>query len=149
MKKTIIILFAFLLLIPNYLTSSENEEDAITGFWHTKNKKSKVKVYKKNGKFYGRIVSLKIPNYEDGTSKIDKHNPDEDKINKPLIGLLILRDFVYDEDNEWDDGEIYNPEDGKTYSCVMRLSEDGKTLDVRGYWGISLFGKTTVWKRAE
>ena len=149
MKKTIIILFAFLLLIPNYAISKENEEDAIIGFWHTKNEKSKVKVYKKNGKFYGRIVWLKIPNYEDGTAKIDKHNPDESKTKKPLIGLLILRDFVYDEDNEWDDGEIYNPEDGKTYSCVMTLSEDGNTLDVRGYIGLSLFGKTTVWKRTK
>ena len=63
------------------------------------------------------------------------------------MGLVILRDFVYDEEYVWEDGEIYNPKDGKTYSCKMELSKDKNTLEVRGYVGISLFGKTNTWTR--
>jgi uncharacterized protein (DUF2147 family) len=57
----------------------------------------------------------------------------------------MLKDFTYD-DGEWTDGHIYNPSDGKEYKAYMKL-KDHKTLTVRGYVGISLFGKTDTWTR--
>jgi len=149
MKRFLLILLSAALIMPVFLNSSDKDEDSILGLWFTEGNKSKVDVYKKNGKFYGKIIWLKNPNDEEGNPKKDKKNPDKKKQDRGINGLLILRDFVYDGDKEWDDGEIYNPEDGETYSCVINMSDDGKTLDVRGYVGISLFGKTTVWKRVE
>ena len=74
------------------------------------------------------------------------NNSDPKHQKQPLLGLIMLRNFVYDEDQVWNDGEIYDPKNGKTYSCKMTL-KDWNTLDVRGYIGISLFGRTDTWKR--
>jgi len=65
-----------------------------------------------------------------------------------LLGLQILKNFVYDaQDKEWEDGTIYDPKNGKTYSCIMTLS--GNNLNVRGYVGISMLGRTGVWTKVQ
>ena len=96
-----------------------------------------------------KIIWLKTPNDEKGKPKVDKENPDENLRNRPILGLEILTDFVYDEDYTWEDGDIYDPKSGNSYSCKMYLSKDYKTLEVRGYIGISLFGRTETWKRVD
>jgi uncharacterized protein (DUF2147 family) len=149
MKKIIILSLAVILGFILQSFADTKEADRILGNWFTENNKSKIEIYKKDGKYFGKIVWLKVPNNEEGKPKVDKHNPNTEERTKPLLGLNLLKGFVYDEDDVWNDGYIYNPEDGKTYTCKMTLEEDGKTLNVRGYVGISLFGKTTVWKRVE
>jgi len=74
------------------------------------------------------------------------NNPDEAKRKTPLKGLVNMRDFKYAGDGKWDDGKIYDPKNGSDYSCEMTLT-DANTLEVRGYIGVSLFGRTDVWKR--
>ena len=64
--------------------------------------------------------------------------------NQPLVDLVILKGFEADG-NTYDDGTIYDPQNGKTYDC--KITYKGKTLAIRGYIGISLFGRTTVWER--
>jgi len=64
------------------------------------------------------------------------------------MGLPILRNFVKTGDDKYDDGEIYDPKNGKTYSCTITYRND-KELGVRGYIGISLLGRTTTLTRAE
>ena len=123
------------------------DSDKILGVWLVEDKDAKVEIYKKNNKFYGKIIWLKEPK-ENGKPKLDKNNPNEKLQTRPLIGLLILKDFVYTDDLEWEDGEIYDPGNGKTYGCNMEL-EDYNTLEVRGYIGISLFGRTDVWTRTK
>ncbi len=124
------------------LFSQTVSADAILGTWLTANDKAKVQIYKENNKYYGKIVWLKNPKYDDGTTKVDKNNPDKSKRTNPLIGLNLLKDFVFDKD-VWEDGTIYDPENGKTYSCNIKY-RDGK-LDLRGYIGISLIGRTQTW----
>jgi len=124
------------------------EGDAVIGIWLTQDKDSKIKIYKKGNKYYGKIVWLKEPNRR-GKPKVDDKNPDSKKQDRAIMGLVILKRFVYDDDYEWEDGEIYDPKSGKTYSCNMELSKDKKTLEVRGYIGISLFGRTAVWTRSK
>lgn len=118
--------------------------DIIIGTWLTASGKAKVQIYKENSKYYGKIVWLKTPNYEDGTPKVDKHNPDAAKQKVPLMGLNMLKGFEFDED-EWENGTIYDPENGKTYSCYIKY-RDGM-LDLRGYIGLSLIGRTQTWFR--
>jgi uncharacterized protein (DUF2147 family) len=116
--------------------------DLILGTWLTASGKAKVQIYKEGNKYNGKIVWLKDPNDEKGKPKVDKNNSEPAKRTVPLLGLNLLKDFVFDED-EWEDGTIYDPENGKTYSCTIKY-RDGK-LDLRGYIGISLIGRTQTW----
>ena len=118
------------------------------GVWFTEGQKSKVEIYDCDGKLCGRIIWLKEPLDDKGKEKLDIHNPDQAQRGRKIVGLDLLHGFVaspYDE-HEWEDGEIYDPENGKLYSCTLTLEDDG-SLDVRGYIGIPLFGRTQVWTR--
>jgi uncharacterized protein (DUF2147 family) len=122
--------------------------DDIIGVWLITGKQpAKIQVYKSAGKYYGKITWLKFPS-ENGKPKIDNNNPAKSKRNQPIIGLLILKGFEFDGDDEWGDGDIYDPESGTTYNCYLSL-KDKNTLRVRGYVGISLFGRTELWKRTD
>ncbi len=121
--------------------------DSITGDWYSDKKESVIRIEKRDGKYYGKLVWLQEPNVN-GQPKKDDHNPDEKLRSQTILGLTIIRDLEYDEDNEWEDGAIYDPRSGKTYSCEATL-EDMNTLHLRGYLGISLIGKTTVWTRKQ
>lgn len=114
--------------------------DAILGVWSNGTNKGHLQLYKQNGKYYGKIIWLKQPYDEAGKPKVDKNNPDNHFRGQHLLGLVMLKDFRY-EDGEWTDGKIYNPDDGKEYQCNMKL-KDPATLSIRGYIGFSLFGKT-------
>ena len=114
--------------------------DDILGVWANSSNKAHIHIYKESGKYYGKIVWLKNPNDASGKPKIDKKNPDENARDKRIIGLVVLRDFKFDDD-EWKSGRIYNPEDGKVYKSFIKL-HDKKHLSVRGYIGFSLLGKT-------
>lgn len=130
-----------------------DDGDAIVGQWLTADGKARVEITKQNGLFDGRIVWLKEPNYpaDDkqgmaGQPKVDRENPDTALKTRPIIGLPLIQGFKYAGDNVWTDGHIYDPESGKLYSCKMTLMMDG-SLKVRGYVGISLFGRTEIWTR--
>jgi uncharacterized protein (DUF2147 family) len=123
-------------------------QDAIERIWYNQEKTAKVQIFKAtDGKFYGKIVWLKEPNNEEGKPKVDKNNPDKAKKSTPLMGLQLLKGFKKDGDNEYEDGTIYDPKNGKTYSC--KINRKGETLEVRGYVGISLIGRTTIWTKAD
>jgi uncharacterized protein (DUF2147 family) len=94
----------------------------------------------------GKIYWLKKPNFDNGEPKYDKHNPDESLQNRPLCGLKILTGFQYTKDSTWKNGQIYNPSDGRTFNSFMTLKEDG-SLRVKGYVGLTLFGKSVEWVR--
>lgn len=138
---------AFLLAIDT-AQAQKNGADAVLGTWMTSSGKGHVEIYKQGGKYYGKIAWLKEPNNEQGTPKVDKNNPDAKLRNQPILGLVNLRDFTYAGDNEWEDGKVYDPEKGKDYSCQMTLI-DPNTLEVRGYIGISLIGRTDTWTRVK
>ncbi|SUO97552.1 DUF2147 domain-containing protein [Suttonella ornithocola] len=67
--------------------------------------------------------------------------------NKPIEGMVILWGLKPDGENEWTGGEILDPSSGKTYKLKIKLSSDGKTLEVHGYIGVSLLGRTQVWQK--
>ena len=79
--------------------------------------------------------------------KIDHKNPDKTKQNNPILGLNTLLGFTYAGKKEYEGGSAYNPDDGKTYKCVMTLVDDTH-LKIRGYVGIQLFGKSEDWIRS-
>ena len=120
--------------------------DAIIGTWLTGSQKAAVTVYKEGNKYFGKITWLKEPNEENGKAKLDDNNPDDKKKTVALMGLNLLKDFVFDGSTKWEKGIIYDPENGKTYSCKITMISNDK-LDVRGFVGISMLGRTQTWIR--
>jgi len=137
------------LCLPTLLSAA----DPIVGTWTTDGGKSQIAITAApDGTFRGHIVGLKEPLYTNpkegtpGTPKVDRHNPDPSLKTRPLIGLQILDGFQAAGPDRWEKGRIYDPENGKTYQCRMKLSAPNR-LEVRGFIGISLIGRTTVWTR--
>lgn len=140
------LLFMSLFLGLSLQYSWANDGDKILGLWKNGEGTGIVQIYKKGDKYFGKIVWLKIPNNPDGTPRTDINNPNETERKKLLKGLENLRDFDYVSKNTWENGRIYDPKTGNDYACEMKLVNDN-TLEVRGYIGVSLFGRTDVWKR--
>ena len=147
MKKIFLTsLLSFLIVSISY-SQDATEADRLVGVWEPSHGKAKVKIDKIGEKYYGKIVWLKIPiDPETGEAKVDKNNPDENLRSTPLRGYRILKDFVYTDKDEWTKGTIYDPENGNTYSCTIKMTDEN-TLDIRGYIGVSALGRTDVWKR--
>ncbi|MBC8043320.1 MAG: DUF2147 domain-containing protein [Rhizobacter sp.] len=131
----------FLLLFTANIATAQD----VVGKWWNQEKTSQVQIYKSGEKYYGAIAWIKDPNDEKGVPKTDIFNPRESERTKPLMRLVILRDFVKENDTFWSGGKIYDPRDGKTYSCNMTLK--GNELDLRGFIGFSFIGKTNTWTR--
>jgi uncharacterized protein (DUF2147 family) len=143
-------LFSLLALVMLCFGFTSNDEgDRLIGVWQPSSGKAKVKIEKIGTKYYGKIVWLKEPN--DPTTqkpKVDKNNPDEAMRNVPLKGYRMLKDFIYAGKDQWNEGTIYDPENGSTYSCEINM-KDKNTLEIRGYIGVKALGRTDVWKRLE
>lgn len=120
----------------------------ICGIWWNKDKDAKIKIYSSYGKYFGQIHWLLNPiDTVTNKPKLDKNNPDETQRSRPVMGLLILKNLEWDnDDQEWDDGEVYDPKTGNTYSLTCKL-KDKNTMELRGYIGISLLGRTDIWTR--
>lgn len=125
------------------------KSDQIVGTWLTEKKDAKIEIYKSGNAFDGKIVWLLKPDNEDGKPKLDVHNPDKSKRTNPILGLVNVRNLKYDDGCKWNDGSIYDPKVGKTYDATAELESNGQNLDLRGYIGISLFGRTSTWHRVK
>lgn len=149
MKKVSFVWSLALILSLAFSTGSQaqSNSDDLIGVWEPSHGKARVKIEKIGEKYYGKIVWLREPNDEEtGEPKTDRNNPDEALRSTPLRGYRILKDFVFTGDGEWTEGTIYDPENGNNYSCTIKM-KDANTLDIRGYIGVSAFGRTDVWKR--
>jgi hypothetical protein len=142
MKRLFAIGISF--LIP-FLVSAKTGPDDILGMWLNSNGNGHIQIYKEGDKYFGKIVWLKEPNGPKGNPKLDVNNPDEKLKTKPILGLVILNSFKFD-DGGWTGGRVYDPQNGKDYKCNIKL-KDPNTLNVRGYVGFSMLGRTEVWTR--
>jgi uncharacterized protein (DUF2147 family) len=143
MKRRVALLTLLISLVLSFKLSAQS----ILGTWFNDTKDAKVEIYKgKDNKYYGKIVWLKEPN-RDGKPKVDRFNSNEKLKTRPILGLVILSGFEAQKDGKtYEDGTIYDPKNGKTYSCKITQKEKDK-LSIRGYIGISLIGRTSVWTR--
>ncbi|WP_340151690.1 DUF2147 domain-containing protein [uncultured Sneathiella sp.] len=118
----------------------------VTGVWSTVDGESHVKIEPCGNKFCGKIIWLKEPLTEKKIAKTDIKNENVSLRGQPIEGLEILKGFIQEKKNEWDDGTIYNPKDGKTYSSTLTLTKPDE-LEVDGC--VMIFCKTQVWTRVE
>ncbi|MGV0922384.1 MULTISPECIES: DUF2147 domain-containing protein [Empedobacter] len=141
MKKSILFGLFFMLTSLMYAQSP-------IGIWktiddETKQAKSYVEIFEKDGKLYGKVTKILTKGKEDakctdcsGALK-----------NKPILGMQILSGLKKDG-KEWNGGKILDPNSGKEYKAKMSLNGNDK-LDVRGFIGISLVGRTQTWQRVK
>ena len=151
--KLLVSMLAVLFLTPVLKLSAQDFKAAdVVGVWLNEDKDAHVDIYQDGDKFFGKIVWLKTPiDSLTNKPKLDTKNLDESLRARPVMGMLLLKDFVFDGDDEWEDGEIYDPKSGKTYSCYMEFPDDDNmnNLKIRGYIGISLLGRTTYWTKVK
>ncbi len=144
--KFFFVLSGILLVMISY---SQPQADVILGKWLNEDRDAHIEIYREAGKYFGKIVWLEEPIDElTGKPKLDDENDDESLRSRPVMGLVILKDFVFDGDEEWEDGTIYDPKNGSTYDCYIRFGDEN-TLRIRGYIGISLIGRNTYWTRVK
>lgn len=139
MKKIIVLVFI------SFCTTCFSQTmvaDDIIGKYMSENNEGLIEVFKRGTKYCGKLIW----NKKEGT--LDKNNPNPNERLKPIRGKEILKDFVFDGTDEWEDGVIYDPKNGKTYSCVITREANGN-LSVRGYIGISLIGRSTYWHKVK
>jgi len=127
-------------------------QNEIVGQWYNEEKSSIINVTKnQKGTYSGRITWLEDNTNSDGSSpRRDEYNPEESLQKRLLKELIILTDLEYNrEDKQWQNGLIYDPENGKTYECYCEMNEDG-TLYFKGYiLGITWLGRSTTWTRVD
>lgn len=146
MKLKFTFLF-FCFLSAALLLFAQNKATDVIGVWLTPgDNAARIEIYKVGEKFYGKIVWVQNPNIN-GKPKLDSNNPNSSKQNVPRLGLEIMKGFTFNGSDEWKNGDIYDPETGKTYSAYMYL-KDRNTLKLRGYIGFSFLGRTETWARA-
>jgi uncharacterized protein (DUF2147 family) len=149
-KKISVLVFLFL-TVSSVCSASV---DDILGVWYNQEKDARIEIYKCGVNYCGKVVWLQEPNYPEGsqdgvpgTPKLDHNNPDPTRRRVPIIGLQIVRDFRYDGENKWADGNVYDPKNGKTYSGKITLVSP-RQLNLRGYiLGIPFLGRTAIWTR--
>ncbi len=118
----------------------------VVGEWYNAEKDAVITLFEDGKAISGKITWMKFPNDEKGNPKTDPLNPDEELRSRSRMGMVMMNNFIYDEDNVWDDGELYDPKKGKTYSGMFTLV-DKNTLDLRGYIGFSFIGRSSTWIR--
>ncbi len=121
--------------------------DEVLGQWKTVGDRSRIELYRCGEKICGKVAWLREPRFtssEDGPVgkvKIDWRNPEPALQKRPILGLQVIEGMTYVEDNRWEGGACYDPESGRTYKCKMKFVSPDK-LDMRGYIGFSLLGRT-------
>lgn len=120
--------------------------DDILGQWYNTEKDAKIEIFKDGGKYFGRVVWLKDP-VENGKPVMDANNSDKSKRTRPIIGMKLLEDFEF-KGSSWENGSIYDPRNGKTYSSTIKKKAEN-ILEVRGFIGVSLIGRTVEWTKAQ
>lgn len=123
------------------------DPNAILGTWKNGEGTGMIRITRQGDKFQGQIVWLKEPNDpETGKPKVDKLHPEKSNHTRPIIGLTNMWGFKYTKSGVWEDGKIYDPKKGSTYDCTIKM-KGANTLEVRGYIGIALIGRTDSWTR--
>jgi uncharacterized protein (DUF2147 family) len=105
--------------------------------------KSIVQITEQNGELQGKV--LQVLQSEEGTHPLC-HKCDGERKDKPVEGMVIMWGVTRDDD-VWDGGKILDPHNGKTYKVKLTLTDGGQKLDVHGYIGFALLGRSQVWER--
>lgn len=131
--------FIFSLLFIPFISPAQKNADDLIGKYMTAKNDAIIEIYKEGNIYNGKIIWNKTEGLK------DTKNPDVSRRNDPIKGLNILKNFTF-TDGSWKNGTIYDPKNGKTYDCKISMDER-KNLNVRGFIGVSLLGRTEYFIR--
>ena len=140
-------LLAALLVAGTMAAAPAPDMQSPLGWWRTFDDKTGqargiVKIYEQGGRLFGRLERSFTPGAATRVCSVCK----DERKDQPVIGLLLIRNLKL-EDGEYGGGDILDPDSGTVYRCKLRLEQQGTRLVVRGYIGISLFGRSQTWQR--
>ena len=121
------------------------------GLWktiddETKTEKSQVRITESGGVLIGKIEKVADPTKQDSKCELCS----DDRKDKPVLGMTIIRNAKADADKaRWEGGDILDPNNGKVYKLLLKPIDGGKKLEVRGFVGMALLGRTQTWLRIE
>ena len=142
--KTFISILLFSL--QSFVSTAQNNPDAILGKWITSTDNCMVEVYKQNNEYKAKVIWFK-EGKKHMDEYIDEKNPDPNLRNRKLLGLDVMHGLHYDaDDKEWVDGKIYDASSGKEWDSVVWLTDD-HLLKVKGYWVFKFLSETKTFKR--
>jgi uncharacterized protein (DUF2147 family) len=139
MRKYILMIITFSLASFAGITSAE--ETDILGIWVNQAGDGQIEISLHQEKYIGIIIGG-----SNDQDRKDINNPDLALRDRSLLGMKIVGDLTYRDNDRWAGGWICDPNNGKTYKCKARLI-DANTLEIRGYVGISMFGRTETWQK--
>lgn len=150
MRRRLLLLLWLPFALASAASAATAQDPTPVGLWRsiddeTGKPRALIRIYEQDGKLFGKV--------EDGLVKGESPDQvcdkctDERKGMKKL-GLVIIRNLVRDGD-VWEGGDILDPDNGKVYRCRLRVVDDNRSLEVRGYIGFALLGRTQVWERVE
>lgn len=142
MKRILLPLVALAVSVAALVSSPAHAADP-TGLWLSQDGDVKMKVSHCGNAICGNIAWLKHPNDDSGKPKMDKNNADASKRNRPVMGSAIILPMKADGADKWS-GQVYNAEDGKTYSGSFTLSGPSKA-DLKGC--VAIICKSKSWTR--
>ncbi len=134
------LLLALALAVPT-AGASDDQAMLILGNWLTEPRDGIIEIsIAGDGSYQGRIVGGNSPQRQ------DQHNPDPARRSQLLLGRTIFHGMKYDGEGKWSGGTIYDPDSGRTYRCRLERL-DAERLQVRGFVGFALLGRSQVWTR--
>jgi uncharacterized protein (DUF2147 family) len=135
-----ILLLALALAVP-MAGASDDQAMLIVGNWLTEPRDGIIEIsIAGDGSYQGKIVGGNSPQRQ------DQHNPDPARRSQLLLGQTIFQGMKYDGDGKWSGGTVYDPDSGRTYRCRLERL-DAERLQVRGFVGFALLGRSQVWTR--
>jgi uncharacterized protein (DUF2147 family) len=143
MKNIFLILLGLLFFFKSH---SQNKGDDILGKWMSSANDLKVEVYKENGQYRAKVVWFACKNGHTMSDFYDTKNPNVSLRTRPWLGLQVLDHLDYNGGIEWNNGSVYEPKSGRTFSATCYL-HSYNTLTVRGFWMYEWFGKNLMFRR--
>lgn len=128
-----------------FLTLAWADKTDVEGRWLTQEGDGWITIQFVGDSLQGTIAGSPDPKQRE-EREFDDRNPDPDLRARQLEGLTIMTGFAYEGDGRWTGGTVYDPNSGKTYKCTVKQL-DANTLKIRGFIGISLFGRSETWTR--
>ena len=149
MNLTRFLLLVFLVSGSGFFNSSfAQNTDGILGVWLVGSKDAHIKIFRIGNEFVGEIVRVKDPiDPKTGKPQLDVNNPEPSLRSRPVLGMRLMKGLDF-EDGEWIDGDIYDANSGKIYSCqIEKISKD--EIELTGYIGFSWIGRSDTWTRVD
>ena len=145
MKVVRVLLLALMAMATMTALRAQTNSSAIVGTWESDQKDVRMEYFQDGDHYSARLLwGNKIVEADNVTSKTDAKNPDPSLRSRNIIGIVSLTGLNWNG-KEYVDGKIYDPPSGKTYSCKAWM--EGEKLQLRGFLGMSMMGKTVSWHR--